>query len=131
MSRSVGPGLVAACFAATGAMILFSYVTRAFPWGRNVFETPIPYAILLLCFFGVTPAYLLLQRWAGLSLPRFAGVAFLLGLLMFVWIGRGWNWHPAFLTGPGPLWCFGFPMIGALAYWTALRLLAPQLGKAD
>jgi hypothetical protein len=108
-------------------MVLFAYVTRAFPWDRNVFETPIPYAILVLCFLGVTPAYLLLQRWAGLRLLRFVGVALLLGLLMFGWVGMRWNWHPVFLTGPGPLWCFGFPLVGALAYWAALRGLAPEL----
>jgi hypothetical protein len=110
-------------------MILFAYLTGAFPWGRNVFATPIPYALLFLCFFGVTPAHLLLHRWARLSLPRFVGVASLMGLALFVVTGRNWNWHQAFLTGPAPLWCFGFPLAGALAYWAVLRQLAPELAE--
>jgi hypothetical protein len=128
--KRVGPALVAACFAATAAMILFAFPSLAYRGNvGQLFVTPIPYAILFLCFFFVTPAYVLLHRWVGLSLPRFVGIALLLGAMLFVKRGLSWNWHPVFLTGPGPLWCFGFPLIGALAYWAVLKKLAPELGE--
>jgi hypothetical protein len=108
-------------------MILFGYLAGTAPWHFNIFLTPIPYAILFLCFFIVTPAYLLLHRWVGLSLWRFVGVALALGALLFVNRGWSWNWHEAFVSGPGPIWCFGFPLTGAIAYWMVLQRLAPEL----
>jgi hypothetical protein len=33
------------------------------------------------------------------------------------------------IFGPVPLgWIVGFPLVGALAYWAVLKLLAPELG---
>jgi len=110
-------------------MIVFGYFSGAIPWGRNILATPIPYAILLICFFVITPAYVLLHRWVGLGLGRFVAVALMIGLALFVARGLAWNWHSAFLTGPGPLWCFGFPLLGALTYWIVLKRLAPDLGE--
>lgn len=108
-------------------MIAFAFATGAAPCCRGFFSTPIPYALLVLTLVVVTPAYLLLHRWVGLSLPRFVAVAGLIGLALFAVAGSQWRWHPAFLQGPGPLWAFGFPLTGALAYWLVLDRLAPHL----
>ncbi len=105
----------------------FAFATGAFPWGRSILATPIPYAMMLICFVVVTPAYLLLWRWVRLSLWRFVGIALLVGFGLFLHLGTRWNWHEAFLTGRGPLWCFGFPLAGALAYWAVLKAFAPDL----
>lgn len=130
MKGSIGPALVAACFGATGAMILFAFPSRAYQGSvTRLFETPVPYAVLFLCFFVVTPAYLLLHRWVRLDLGRFIAIALMLGTLLFVNSGMSWNWHPVFVYGRGPLWCFGFPLVGALAYWAVLKRMAPELDE--
>jgi hypothetical protein len=129
VTRSVGPALVAACLFSTAALILFGYVSGAAPWSLRLFRTPIPYAILLFCFFVVAPAYLLLHCWVLLRLGRFLALAIGLGAIMFLNRGAAWNWHPAFLTGSGPLWCFGFPLVGALTWWATLKWLAPELDE--
>jgi hypothetical protein len=117
-----------ASVAATLALIIGGYLLGPIRWSANIFRTPIPYALLLLCFFIVNPAYLLLRSLLRLSLARFLLVALGLGLLLFVWQGYRWGWHPEFLLPRNLLWLFGLPVVGALAYWGVLRVLAPEFG---
>ena len=123
-----GAVLLIASVTATLALTLGGYVFGPIRWGANIFRTPVPYALLLLCFFIVNPAYLLLRPWLRLSLLRFLMVALAMGLLLFVWQGNRWDWHPQFVRAGNLLWVFGLPVVGALAYWVVLRVLAPEFG---
>jgi hypothetical protein len=120
--------LLIASVTATLALIVGGYVLGPIRWSANIFRTPIPYVLLFLSFFIVNPAYLILRPLLRLSLPRFLLVALGLGLMLFVWQGNRWDWHPVFLRAGNLLWLFGLPIIGALAYWSVLRVLAPEFG---
>ena len=126
MTLPGGLVLLIASAAATSAVIVAAYVTGPISAGANVFRTPIPYALLFLCFFIVSPAYLFVRPWIRLRLSRFLLTALGLGLVLFVWRGNQWNWHPVFLQPRNVLWLFGLPVVGALAYWAVLRALAPD-----
>jgi hypothetical protein len=81
-----------------------------------------------VCFFGLNTAYLLLQGWFRLRLPRFLLAGLGLGLTAYVIRGNQWNWHPAFAASPNTaVLLIGFPVIGLATYWAILRWLAPEL----
>lgn len=119
---------IAASLGAVTALIGFAYLSGAAPWGANIFRTPIPYVLFVICWFVVTPAYLALSPWFGLRLDRFVLGALGLSLLLTIYVGWQWGWDPAFLNASTLTWILGFPLVGALSYRFMLRLLAPELG---
>jgi hypothetical protein len=69
--RQLPFGLTAliASVAATASLVLFGCVGGAAPSNLNIFRTPIPYALLFLCWFVVTPARLPAAEAVGSAEP--------------------------------------------------------------
>jgi hypothetical protein len=123
---SFGLVALAGSILSTAALILFGYMTGAVRPSTAIFATPVPYALLILSWFGGTSFLLLLRPWLGLRLRRFLVVACAAGILLFVYRGSQWNWHPVFLNwGTFAFYC-GLPIIWFGSYWLTLRTLWPE-----
>ncbi len=132
MKRALPLGLTfaLASIAATTALILFAKAVGWLRMSQGLFATPIPYFLLFVCFFGVSPAYLMLHSVVRLHLGRFLALSAAMGLGLYWLRGSMWNWHTAFLGRWENLVGFvGLPVAGALAYWATLKWLAPELGE--
>jgi hypothetical protein len=125
--RSFGLIALLASAAAWGAMMAWVILLGGH---HRKFMAIMTFVMPFACFFGLNTAYLLLQGWFRLALPRFLAAGFAAGAAAYVMRGNQWNWHPVFASSPRTaLLLIGFPVAGALAYWAVLRRLAPELGE--
>ena len=113
-------GIVAGALAAPAAAILFWMAADDFPPAR-AFATPIPYAMVALCWLVAVPAYVALEKWFGLRLERFLAAG-AIGALPPTLLAYSYLLTPranfaAFIL-------IGAALTGSFVFWACLRLSA-------
>ena len=113
-------GIVAGAIAAPAAAILFWMVTDDFSLAR-AFGTPIPYAMIALCWLVAVPVYVALERWFGLRLLRFLAAGLLAALpptlVAYSYLLLPRAHFAAFVL-------IGAALTGSFVFWACLRLFA-------
>ena len=113
-------GIFAGAIAAPAAAILFWTLADDFTFAQ-AFATPIPYAMVALCWLVAVPLYVALERWFGLRLGRFLAAGLVAALpptlLAYSYLLLPRAHFAAFVL-------VGASLTGSFAFWACLRLSA-------